>query len=119
MRLLFTATIIFVAVLPVTATAANCPTCGIDHSIKASVTSSAQQVAQQRANYMATRGYKGHPPQSAGSWSRVGSFEGVGYASGRRSKQSVPTCIPGRGKQLVGDAVAYGRGGSYRVLIWR
>jgi len=119
MRHIFTATIVLAFVLPLNATAAICPKCGIDHSAPTTVSSSAQQIAQQRANYMAARGYKGHPPQSAGSWSRVGSFEGVGWASGRRGKQSVPTCTPGRGKQLVGDAVAYGNGGSYRVRIWR
>ena len=120
MRHIFIATLVLTAFLPVTASAAVCPKCGIDHSVQTSaVNSSAQQIAQQRANYMAARGYKGHPPQSAGSWSRVGSFEGVGWAGGRRDKQSIPTCTPGRGRQLVGDAVAYGRGGSYRVRIWR
>jgi hypothetical protein len=120
MRHFFVAAIVLATTLPVTASAAVCPTCGIDHSTQNSrVNSSAQQIAQQRANYMAARGYKGHPPQSAGSWSRVGSFEGVGWAGGRRGKHSIATCTPGRSRQLVGDAVAYGRGGSYRVRIWR
>ncbi len=119
MRNVMTSAIILTLALPITAAAAICPHCGVDHSVSTTVQSSAQQIAQQRANYMAAHGYKGHPPQSAGSWSRVGSFEGVGWAGGRRDKQSIPTCTPGRGRQLVGDAVAYGRGGSYRVRIWR
>lgn len=120
MQRFFAAAILLTSILPLTASAAICPKCGVDHSLQSSTAnSSAQQIAQQRANYMAARGYKGHPPQSAGNWSRVGSFEGVGWAGGRRNKQSIPTCTPGQGRQLVGDAVAYGRGGSYRVRIWR
>jgi len=106
-------------VLCMTAVAAVCPHCGIDHGVRTSSVSSAQQIAQQRADYMAAHGYKGHPPRSVGNWSRVGSFEGVGWGGGRRQKQAIPTCTPAGRRQLVGDAVAYGRGGSYRVRIWR
>lgn len=121
MRTLLTSSLLLAFALSVTASAEICPNCGVDHSLSKTKTvhSSAQQVAQQRANYMAARGFHGHPPQSVGNWSRVGSFEGVGWAGGRRNKQSIPTCTPGTGRQLVADAVAYGRGGSYRVRIWR
>ena len=119
MRPILNTVLLLTFVLVPVADAAICPNCGVDHSLEAAGVSTAQKIAQQRADYMAARGYKGHPPQSVGNWSRVGSFEGVGWASGRRSKASVPTCTPGKGRQLVGDAIAFGRGGSYRVRIWR
>lgn len=78
-----------------------------------------QSIAQARANYMAQRRYRGHPPRSAGDWSRVGSFEGVGWSSNPNTPHnSIPTCTPRRGMQLVGDAVARSNSGAYRVRIW-
>ncbi|WP_197169282.1 hypothetical protein [Novipirellula galeiformis] len=79
-----------------------------------------QAVAQMRANYMAKHDMRNHPPQSAGSWSSVGKFEGVGWHSSVTvSHEVVPTCTPSRGMTLVGDAVARGPNGTYRCRIWR
>lgn len=87
-----------------------------------------QQIAQSRANYMAARGHKGHPPSSAGNWQSVpgAGFEGVGWRSRNTPHRSVGTCRPsGRSgphddnsRALLGDAVAYSRYGSFRVRIW-
>jgi len=87
-----------------------------------------QQIAQSRADYMAARDYKGHPPKSAGSWQSVpgAGFEGVGWRSRNTPHRSVGTCRPsGRSgphndnsRVLLGDAVAYSRYGSFRVRIW-
>ena len=94
-----------------------CPRCGVDH---AATVSSAQGIAQSRANYMAARDYRNHPPSSAGNFAAVGSFEGCGWSSRRNaSRNTIPTCTPRGRRQLVADAVAYGARGSYRVRIWR
>ncbi len=87
-----------------------------------------QQIAQSRADYMASRGYKGHPPKSAGNWLSVpgAGFEGVGWRSRNTPHRSVGTCRPsGRSgphddnsRVLLGDAVAYSNYGSFRVRIW-
>jgi hypothetical protein len=88
-----------------------------------------QAIAQSRANYMAARGYKGHPPKSAGNqWSIPGAnFEGVGWRSNQNTPhRSVGTCRPsGRSgsaddnsRKLLGDAVARSRYGAFRVRIW-
>jgi len=88
-----------------------------------------QAIAQSRANYMAARGYKGHPPKSAGNqWSIPGAnFEGVGWRSNRNTPQrSIGTCRPsGRSgsaddnsRKLLGDAVARSKYGAFRVRIW-
>ncbi len=87
-----------------------------------------QQIAQSRADYMAARGYKGHPPKSAGNWLSVpgAGFEGVGWRSRNTPHRSVGTCRPsGRSgphddnsRVLLGDAVAYSSYGSFRVRIW-
>ena len=88
-----------------------------------------QAIAQSRANYMAARGYKGHPPKSAGNqWSVPGAnFEGVGWRSNQNTPhRSVGTCRPsGRSgsaddnsRKLLGDAVARSRYGAFRVRIW-
>lgn len=87
-----------------------------------------QQIAQSRADYMAARGYKGHPPKSAGNWLSVpgAGFEGVGWRSRNTPHRSVGTCRPsGRSgphddnsRVLLGDAVAYSNYGSFRVRIW-
>ncbi len=87
-----------------------------------------QQIAQSRADYMAARGYKGHPPKSAGNWLSVpgAGFEGVGWRSRNTPHRSVGTCRPsGRSgshddnsRVLLGDAVSYSRFGSFRVRIW-
>lgn len=77
---------------------------------------------------MAARGYKGHPPKSAGNWLSVpgAGFEGVGWRSRNTPHRSVGTCRPsGRSgphddnsRVLLGDAVAYSSYGSFRVRIW-
>jgi len=88
-----------------------------------------QAIAQSRANYMAVRGYKGHPPKSAGNqWSVPGAnFEGVGWRSNQDTPhRSVGTCRPsGRSgsaddnsRKLLGDAVARSQYGAFRVRIW-
>ncbi len=78
----------------------------------------AQQIAQQRANYMAATGMTGHPPLSAGSWHAAGGrFEGVGWRSSPNAPHhAIPTCTTSGSP--IADAVARGRGGSYRVRIW-
>ena len=104
---------------------APCPTCGRLHQL---AQLPGQAIAQSRANYMARFGYRGHPPSSAGNFGSVGNFEGVGWSSRRGlAKQLIPTCRPSgpsgaaddRTAALIGDAVAYGAGGSYRVRIWQ
>ena len=92
--------------------------------------SDGQLVAQSRANYMARHNHRGHPPRrrtNPPDFTKVGSFEGVGWTSRKKAdQQSIRTCRPsGRGgaqddrsRTLVGDAVAHGAGGSYRVRIW-
>jgi hypothetical protein len=88
-----------------------------------------QAIAQSRADYMASRGYKGHPPKSSGNqWSIPGAnFEGVGWRSNQQTPhRSVGTCRPsGRSgsaddnsRKLLGDAVSRSRYGSFRVRIW-
>ncbi|MAI41355.1 MAG: hypothetical protein CMP95_02740 [Gammaproteobacteria bacterium] len=87
-----------------------------------------QQIAQSRADYMAARGYRNHPPKSAGNWQSVpgAGFEGVGWRSRNTPHRSVGTCRPsGRSgphddnsRVLLGDAVAYSNYGSFRVRIW-
>ena len=92
------------------------------------VVSYGQQIAQARADYMARYNYRGHPPKSAGNWMSVpgAGFEGVGWRGRNTPHRSVGTCRPsGRSgphddnsRVLLGDAVAYSNGGSYRVRIW-
>jgi len=88
-----------------------------------------QAIAQSRANYMAARGYKGHPPKSAGNqWTIPGAnFEGVGWRSSQSTPhRSVGTCRPSgrsgsaddKSRKLLGDAVARSRYGAFRVRIW-
>lgn len=88
-----------------------------------------QAIAQSRANFMAARNYKGHPPKSAGNqWSIPGAnFEGVGWRSYRyTSQRSISTCRPsGRSgsaddnsRKLLGDAVSRSKYGAFRVRIW-
>jgi len=89
-----------------------------------------QRVAQARADYMARHNYKGHPPRrrtTPPDFTTVGSFEGVGWTQRRNAtRQTVRTCRPsGRSgaqddnsRKLIGDAVAHGNAGSYRVRIW-
>ena len=88
-----------------------------------------QAIAQSRANYMAARGYKGHPPKSAGNqWTIPGAnFEGVGWRSNQNTPHtSVGTCRPSgrsgsaddKSRKLLGDAVARSRYGAFRVRIW-
>ena len=88
-----------------------------------------QAIAQSRADYMARRGYRGHPPKSSGNqWSIPGAnFEGVGWRSNQQTPhKSVGTCRPsGRSgssddnsRKLLGDAVSRSAYGSFRVRIW-
>ena len=88
-----------------------------------------QAIAQSRANYMAAKGYKGHPPKSAGNqWAIPGAnFEGVGWRSSQSTPhRSVGTCRPSgrsgsaddKSRKLLGDAVARSRYGAFRVRIW-
>lgn len=95
-----------------------------------STISQGQQVAQQRADYMAKHNHRGHPPRrrlNPPDFVTVGSFEGVGWTSRKNADRSqIGTCRPsGRSgahddnsRRLVGDAVAHGTRGSYRVRIW-
>lgn len=114
-----------------------CSTCGRVHQVQQGVTRQlpGQAVAQARANYLAQGGRRlyrrvgGHPSQRdpVPHFTQVGSFEGTGM-TGRRfaAKNIVPTCRPsGRSgshpdnsRPLVGDAVATGPDGTYRVRIW-
>ena len=58
-----------------------------------------QAIAQSRADYMARRGYRGHPPKSSGNqWSIPGAnFEGVGWRSNQQTPhKSVGTCVANR-----------------------
>ncbi len=74
---------------------------------------SAQQIAQARANAMASRGYKGHPNWAGSPFGGGVGFEGVGFSS---SGPNAPTCV-GRGS-VVADAVAKGADGWYRVRLY-
>lgn len=89
----------------------------------------AQRVAQQRANYMATHRYFGHPaPGLTENWRRVpgATFEGVGWMPGKINKHRISTCRPSgqqspsedNSRVLLADAVAYANGHSFRVRIW-
>lgn len=89
----------------------------------------AQAIAQNRANYMASRGLRGHPPIVPGmDWLSVpgACFEGVGWSRFQRSRAKISTCRPsGRSspeddnsRTLVGDAAARSRLGTFRVRIW-
>lgn len=88
-----------------------------------------QEIAQQRATYMAKYNYRGHPPKSkAGNWLAVpgAGFEGVGWRRSDTPHRKIGTCRPsGRSgahddnsRTLLGDAVAHSRYGSFRVRIW-
>ena len=88
-----------------------------------------QEIAQSRADYMASNNYRGHPPKSkAGNWLSVpgAGFEGVGWRGKDTPHKSVGTCRPsGRSgsaddnsRKLLGDAVSYSSYGSFRVRIW-
>lgn len=92
--------------------------------------SDGQRVAQSRADYMAIHNHRGHPPRrrtNPPDFTKVGSFEGVGWTSRKDAeRRSIRTCRPSgrsgshddRSRTLVGDAVAHGSHGSYRVRIW-
>ena len=96
-----------------------CPKCGRDHGATTAVTS-AQSIAQARANHLARVGRVYHPPRSVGDWTRVARFEGTGGSSGNRQASQVPTCTPRGRMMLVADATARGRNGwIYRVRLWR
>ena len=103
-----------------------CPSCGQIHAVQqVTMTLPGQAVAQARANHMARFNIRTHP-RGVVSFSTVGNFEGVGWNSARVSRESIATCRPSGpsgahpdgSRQLVGDAVAYGPNGSYRVRIW-
>ena len=118
-----------------------CVRCGRVHQpqpptqVQVNVQLPGQHVAQARANYLAQGGRRlyrrvgGHPSQRdpVPHFTQVGSFEGTGM-TGRRfaPRNIVPTCRPsGRSgaapdtsRPLVGDAVATGPDGTYRVRIW-
>lgn len=68
-----------------------------------------QERCQAEANYMASRGIKGHV------WGVIGRFEGVGWGG----SPSCNTCTPSGGMNLTGDASARGSDGWYRVRSWR
>ena len=100
-----------------------------DSADETPVVSYGQQIAQMRANYMASRNFRGHPPKSAGNqWSIAGAnFEGVGWNSSQTiAPNRIGTCRPsGRSgsaddnsRRLLGDAVSTSRYGSFRVRIW-
>ena len=80
-----------------------------------------QHVAQQRANYMAQRNYRWHPPYSVGRPFKNGArFEGAGWGGRNADPKKLRTCLPRyRGMKLVGDAFARGRYGTYRIRLWR
>ncbi|TWU60803.1 hypothetical protein Poly51_10840 [Rubripirellula tenax] len=94
-----------------------------------------QAVAQVRANFMARYDVRTHAPRGIGNVGSVGRFEGIGWTRNRyASRSSVGTSVAGYsrysrlargthagapGTILVGDAVARGPNGTYRVRIWR
>ncbi|MEM7560235.1 MAG: hypothetical protein AAF394_14040 [Planctomycetota bacterium] len=88
-----------------------CPSCGKVHRT-VSTASSYQTMAQNEANLMASKSYKGHVRGPAAGVR----FVGVGWSS---SSRNAPTCRPSKGMTLVADAVARGRDGWYRVRYWR
>lgn len=74
-----------------------------------------QAVAQRRAQMMASRGLKGHPP---GSFS-PGRYEGVGW-SGSYSPSKVSACFTSDSRmQYAGAAMATGRDGVYFAVVYR
>lgn len=74
-----------------------------------------QAVAQRRAQAMAARGLKGHPP---GSFS-PGRYEGVGW-SGSYSPSRVSACYTSDPRmQYAGAAMATGRDGVYFAVVYR
>lgn len=74
-----------------------------------------QAVAQRRAQMMAARGLKGHPP---GSFS-PGRYEGVGW-SGSYSPSRVSACFTSDPRmRYAGAAMATGRDGVYFAVVYR
>ena len=122
---------------PATVAQSPCPNCGRVHQIATTSPPnfSGQAVAQARANFLARGGSRlyrrvgGHPGRGSGvvHFSTVGNFEGTGMTSRRNAaRNTVPTCRPsGRSssaddssRRIVGDAIASGADGTYRVRIW-
>lgn len=99
-------------ILASAASAAICPRCGKDHGVTSQPASNAQQVAQVRANWMASRNRMQHPPFSVGNIRQLGAFfEGVGIGD--------RTCMAPRGYRFAATATATSRTGRvYRVRIW-
>jgi len=100
-------------ILTSAASAAICPRCGKDHgAVTSQPVSNAQQVAQVRANWMASRNRMQHPPFSVGNIRQLGAFfEGVGIGN--------QTCMAPRGYRFAATATAASRSGRvYRVRIW-
>ena len=100
-------------ILASTASAAICPRCGKDHAVTSTKSvSSAQQVAQVRANWMASRNRMQHPPFSVGNIRQLGAFfEGVGIGN--------QSCMAPRGYRFAATATATSKTGrTYRVRIW-
>lgn len=84
------------------------------------IDSAAQTVAQERADYMARRNHRWHPPFAVGRVWSVARFEGAGWGGRSRDPKTLGTCRPRRrGMRLVADAVATGRWGVYRIRLWR
>jgi len=75
----------------------------------------AQQCAQQRADWMLARRWRGHPPANVGNLWRHARFEGVGWSGG----PTMGTCRPRYRMTLVGDAYASDGRWSVRVRLWR
>ncbi len=74
-----------------------------------------QEVAQRRAQMMASRGLKGHPP---GSFS-PGRYEGVGW-SGSYSPSHVSACFTSDSRMVAaGAAMATGSDGVYFAVVYR
>jgi hypothetical protein len=92
------------------------------------VFSRAQRSAEKRAEFMARNDFRWHPPQNVGTRLRIGSsFEGVGFdPRPNLPKDQIATCRPSgnpgphddESAKIIGDSVAYGPAGSYRVRIW-
>lgn len=74
-----------------------------------------QRVAERRAQWMASRGLKGHPPGSFAP----GRYEGVGWSS-TFSPSRISACYTSDSRmQYAGAAMATGRDGVYFAVVYR
>ena len=78
-------------------------------------TLTAQQCAQQRAEWMVAHRWRGHAPSNVANLWRHARFEGVGWSGG----PNMGTCRPRYRMALVADAYATDGRFSARVRLWR